>query len=80
MLLGNYICRMDAKKRFLLNDKQIDSLTYIVKHMNGRYKMAYLFAIADVLKLALELHGSVENIEWKKNNKNKNKKKIINNN
>lgn len=73
MLLGNYICRMDAKRRFLLTDKQIDSLPYIVKHMNGRYKMAYLFAIADVLKLAIELHGSIENIEWKISNK-KNKK------
>lgn len=73
MLLGNYICRMDAKKRFLLTDKQINSLPYIVKHMNGRYKMAYLFAIADVLKLAIELHGSIENIQWKISNK-KNKK------
>jgi hypothetical protein len=69
MLLGNYICRMDAKRRFLLTDKQIDSLPHIIKNMNGRYKTAYLFAIADVLKLALELHGSIENIEWKINNK-----------
>ena len=69
MLMGNYICRMDAKRRFMLTDKQIDSLPFIVKHMNGRYKMAYLFAVADVLKLAIELHGSVENIEWKKEQK-----------
>ena len=41
--------------------------------MNGRYKMAYLFAIADVLKLAMELHGSIENIQWKINNKIKKK-------
>ena len=73
MMLCNYICRMDAKRRFLLTDKQIDSLPHIVKHMNGRYKTAYLFAVADVIKLAIELHGSIENIEWKKLNKNQKK-------
>ncbi len=72
MLLSNYICRMDAKKRFLLTNKQIDSLPYIIKHMNGKYKIAYLFAISDVIKLAIELHGSIENIEWKINNKKRN--------
>ena len=71
MLIGNQICRMEAKRRFLLTDKHFNSLPYIVKHMNGKYKKAYLFDITDVIKLAVEIHGSIENIEYKKLNKKK---------
>ena len=69
MLIGNQICRMEAKRRFLLTDKHFNSLPYSIKYMNGKYKKAYLFDISDVIKVALEVHGSIENIEYKINKK-----------
>jgi hypothetical protein len=69
MLIGNQICRMEAKRRFLLTDKHFNSLQYSVKYMNGKYKKAYLFDISDIIKIALEVHGSIENIEYKINKK-----------
>ena len=69
MLLQKQMCKSDIKKKYLLTNKQIDVLPFkikdIIKHGKKHVGYAYLYDEDEVIKLAIKIHGSIENIQRK---------------
>lgn len=78
MLLQKQMSKSDIKKMYLLTNKQIDVLPFkikeIIKYGKQHIGYAYLYDEDEVIKLAIQIHGSLENIQKKLLAKEKRKK------
>lgn len=65
MLLQKQLCKSDIKKKYLLTEKQIDTIPFKTKDVikyGSHVGFAHLYDEDKVISLALQIHGSFDNI------------------